>query len=394
MRILFWSESFWPRVGGIEVLAARFVSALRARGHEVQVVTRKDSDQLADVADFDGVPVRRFPLWTALAERNPGRLLEVSHAVAALKLAFRPDLIHLNAVQVGAFFHHQTLPVHPAPTLVTLHGTVEERFSRPGTVLESTLRSAAWITTCSSAVLVETRRQFPELARCSSAIPNSLETPAGTPEPLPFDPPHLLCVGRLVRPKGFDLALAALSRLVERSPAPRLLLAGDGPERPRLEQQARALGLSERVEFLGWVAPEDIPKLINRATVVVVPSREESYGLVALQAAQMARPVVATWVGGLPEIVRHGSTGLLVESEQGEVLAAAIERLLDSPETAVQMGQLARQRVQRLFGWNEYLEAYESLYRRLAQEGRYASVSVRQRFRTGSSLRGGRWRKR
>ena len=82
-----------------------------------------------------------------------------------------------------------------------------------------------------------------------------------------------------------------------------------------MEQQAAKQGIGHAVEFTGWIDPEQVPALINHATLIVMPSREDSLPLVALEAARMARPVVATRVGGLPEIVVHQETGLLVEPE-------------------------------------------------------------------------------
>src|SRR5262249_55846673 len=153
---------------------------------------------------------------------------------------------------------------------------------------------------------------------------NGLELPEVTLEPLRFEDPILLCLGRLVRQKGFDLALAALASLCNRFPKVRLVVAGDGPERATMERQIAALGLVNRVEFRGWVALEDIFNLINTATAVLMPSRLEGLPSVALQAGIMARPVVATSAGGLSDIVVHRQTGLLIPPEDPVGLSQAI----------------------------------------------------------------------
>ena len=129
------------------------------------------------------------------------------------------------------------------------------------------------------------------------------------------------------------------------------------------------MGIDAHVDFVGWVDPAKIPELINAATVVVVPSRwEEAFGLVALEAAQMARPVVGTRVGGLPEVVRDGETGLVVPKEDPVALADAMIRLLADPRRATAMGQNARRRALEHFGWEHFLDAYDALYRRLLDE--------------------------
>src|SRR5207244_1285250 len=168
---------------------------------------------------------------------------------------------------------------------------------------------------------------------------------------------------------GFDIAVTAFASLVRRFPGARLVIAGDGPERTKLEQQISELGLAHRVELAGAVTPCEVPALLNTITAVLLPSRQESFGLVALEAALMARPVVATRVGGLPEVVVHEQTGLLVKPEVPEALAAGLTYLLAHPHTAVHMGQAARQRAQDRFSFERYVADYDALYGELTREG-------------------------
>jgi glycogen(starch) synthase len=194
-----------------------------------------------------------------------------------------------------------------------------------------------------------------------------------SPAPLEFDPPRLLCVGRLAPEKGFELALSAFASLVERFPSARLIVGGDGPERASLVQQAADLGISSRVDFVGWVAPKRVQVLMNSATIVVLPSWTEGLPLVATEAAQVARPVVATRVGGMPEVVLHGETGLLVEPGDSAALAAAITSLLEDPRRARAMAEAARRRADDLFGLDSCIGAYDALYRGLIEERVVAS---------------------
>jgi glycogen(starch) synthase len=166
--------------------------------------------------------------------------------------------------------------------------------------------------------------------------------------------------------KGFDLMLRAFARLTGRYPAARLTIAGDGPERDALKGCAADLGISQRVDFLGWTPPQAVPTLINAATIVVIPSRTETLGLVAIQAAQMARPVAAVQVGGLAEVVVHGETGILAGPEDSRALAEAIIMLLERPEQARQMGRAARERALDVFAWERHVDAYQALYRRVS----------------------------
>jgi glycogen(starch) synthase len=155
-------------------------------------------------------------------------------------------------------------------------------------------------------------------------------------------------------------------------------MAGDGPARPSLERQAHDLGIASRVDFLGRVP--DVPATMNAATFVLMPSRwEETFGLVALEAALLGRPVVATRVGALPEVVRDGETGLIVEREDDAGLGAAMASLLADPDRTRRMGRAARERALATFGLERSLDAYEALYQRFARRGANATIQSTER---------------
>ncbi len=377
VRILFWSEGFWPNIGGAEVLGSGLLTALRARGYELIVVTMYRGADRPDTNQHKEIPVHRFPFATAFAGQNVDQMTEVRQGVASLKRNFAPSLVHLQMAPLSpsAIFHLLTANIHPSPLLLTLHGTLPNVAAGHETLLGQILRSATYVTANSEAVLAEARRLVPEITTCSRLIYNALPVPSLSPEPLPNGPPRLLCLGRLIHDKGFDLALSALAALAARHPRVEMVVAGDGPARPDLERQAAGLGLAGRVTFVGWVTPEQVPALLNTATVVVMPSRREGFGLVALEAALMARPVVATRVGGLPEVVLHEQTGLLVARDDSHGLAEAIASLLAHPHVGARLGQSARQHALAVFNWERCVDAYDTLYRTLITEGADAHVA-------------------
>jgi glycosyltransferase involved in cell wall biosynthesis len=179
-------------------------------------------------------------------------------------------------------------------------------------------------------------------------------------------PPRLLCLGRLAREKGFDVALEAFGALAPSPPAVRLVFASNGSARAGLEDQATRLGVLHRVDFLRGVPFEEIPGLLNASTLVLMPSRyPEGFGLVALEAALMARPVIAARAGALEEVVVDGETGVLVEREDWRAVADAITRLLARPDEARRLGEQARRSALARFGWAAHVDAFDDLYRRL-----------------------------
>jgi len=369
MRILLWSELFWPYMGGSQVFAIDLIEGLQKCGHKFIVVTRQDDLDLPKEAEFRGIPVYRFPFYSALVNGNIEQLIKIRQQVVNLKRTFAPDLVHINGFGLSILFHLDTAHAYPAPLLVTLHGERYEPVKKYNTLLEQTLRSADWVSAPSDRTIEYARQLVPDFVPPSSRIYNGVEMPRLRPERLPFNPPQVLCLGRLVPNKGFDLALKAFASITQRFPQVRLVIAGDGPERPVLQRQAAELGLEGVVGFLGWIDPEKVPALINAATLVVVPSRGwEALPFVALEAALMARPVVAARDGGLPEIVVHRETGLIVEKEDSGALAEAISFLLEHSEAARKMGHAARRRVREFFTLESCIDAYDALYRRLSNK--------------------------
>jgi glycosyltransferase involved in cell wall biosynthesis len=375
MRILYWSDPFWPNVGGIEIRAARLVRALRERGHHVVVVAAHLGLDLPDLVWFGDVPVHRFAFWNALGPRDLQRIADISARVNEIKRDFQPEVVHIDAVMPSVFFHLRTVRSRRTPLLVTIQqaGIGAPMAQRDG-ILIRLLEAADWVTFCSEAIRAEVLRQFPGVRTPHSVIHNAGECPPGEREPPSFDPPRLVCIGRLAEEKGFDLAIDAFALVLARFPTASLVVAGDGPERERLMARAQALGVASRTEFPGWIEPDRVADLMTAATAVVCPSRREAFGLAALEAALVGRPVVATRVGGLGEVVADGVTGILVEPEDSHALAAGIVQLLVQPAAAVEMGVCGRQRARERFSWDRHVDAYEALYRKLGKETVYADV--------------------
>ena len=340
VRVLFWAGNFWPQVGGAEVLAGKLLPALRERGYDFRVITsQRHLVGVPEVTYHNEIPIFRFPLRGNCD--NIEQLVEIRRSIASVKKSFAPDLIHLNAIEESHFFHLITAEAHVAPSVITLHDFLSNTALAHNSWRRSLMRTADWITCVSAAVLAETRRVAPEISAHSSVLYNGQELPSEVPQPLPFEYPRLLCLGRLVKTKGFDVALTAFASIMQRFRGLRLIIAGDGPELSHLEEEAVRLGIREAVDFVGGVAPQDVPRLVNTVTVVVMPSRHEAFGLVALDAALMARPIVASRVGGLLEAVTHEETGLLVEPEDSAGLAEAISFLLEHQDVATHMGRVS-----------------------------------------------------
>jgi glycosyltransferase involved in cell wall biosynthesis len=138
-----------------------------------------------------------------------------------------------------------------------------------------------------------------------------------------------------------------------------LVLAGDGPLRGQLESLARSLGIRDRTQFLGTKGAMEIARLLHECELLVLPSREESFGIVAIEAMVCKRPVVATAVGGIPEIIEQEVSGILVEPENPEALAAALRRVLKNSGLRRTLAENGYSRVIERFCFNHTGAAYE-----------------------------------
>lgn len=190
---------------------------------------------------------------------------------------------------------------------------------------------------------------------------------------VPADAPLAGVVGRLTEQKGHAYLLDAFSTVVQELPSARLLVIGDGELRPALERQATRLGLRDSVTFTG--RREDVPQIMLALDVLVMPSLWEGFGLVLLEAMSAGKPIVASRVGAIPEIVLDGETGLLVPPGDPHSLAQALLEVLRDPEQGRRMGRKGRVRLEREFSVEKMVRATERIYDTLI-DSKLRNVSV------------------
>lgn len=362
MKVLFWSELFWPYIGGAEVFGAKLLGALAKHENQFAVITSHDNLDLPDRDVYEGIPVYRFPFRAVLSGRALSRFPEVIRGVARVKAEFQPDLVHVNALGPSATFHMRGSGQGAVPTLFTLQQEVLPSQTGSGNLLYQLLTAASHVVGVSNSVLDQVRNLAPQISAKTSCIYNGVDPPPLAPSPLPFHPPSLLCLGRLVPAKRVDWAIEAIARLRDQFKGIELVIAGDGPLRHALEARALQLGVQDCVRFLGWVEPEQVYEKINAATCVLMPSQREGLPVSGVQAAMMGRPIVGTAVGGLVEVVRHAETGWLVASNDLEGFISGLGQLLENPERAAGMGAAARVHALRTFEWQSTVERYQQLY--------------------------------
>lgn len=377
MRVLFISDFFHPSIGGIEVRSLPFLQSMRGRGHEIVVLTNRDGYVGAPAeSDYDGLRVLRLPFAAAIHRRDLSGIVKIKREIRALKEAFKPEIVHAFVSGPLVMAHIETDTIEPSPFLISFTQWLEGS-TGSGTLLGRMFGAADWVTANSARLLSQVREIAPDVTSRSSAVHSGNIWPDFEPAPFQFDRPNLLCIGRLIEEKGFDIALRAMPAILARFPSARLIIAGDGPNGPMLRALTAELGLSDQVTFLGWVEPGKVLHLMNEAAIVVVPSRwQEAFASVAIQAAQVGRPAIATDRGGMAEAVLDGETGLIVPSDDVEALADSVIRLLGDPPLAMELGRRARVRARTLFSWDRYLDDFEELYARLAANWHHRESAV------------------
>lgn len=368
MRLLIWTEGFWPRIGGVEVYLKQFVKAIQKLGYEVAVITPQIEDYKEEET-VEGAQVYRLPFYDVLFGKDLDSFLALRKRVEKIKNDFKPDLIHVILFGPSVMLHIETNKRAPVPSVVAIHSDLT-RTDGLGKIAHRTLDQANEVVSVSAATLSDIQSMFPQICGKSSYIHNGLVTDGINPTPLPEDKSEMLCIGRLVDLKGFDLALEALAKVRKEHPNARLTIAGDGDERAALEERTQRLGLQDAVTFAGWVTPQEVYELIGKSTAILIPSRcRETFSLVAVEAALMGRPVIATRAGGLEEVVIEGKTGFLVEMEDVDGFTRQIKKIVGDPALAKQMGARALASAHERFTIEANAASYDALYRKVVAAG-------------------------
>jgi glycosyltransferase involved in cell wall biosynthesis len=312
--------------------------------------------------DGGGLPInfRRYPLARA---QLPALLL--AHGAAIGRAAKGCDLIHAHFTLSAA----AALAVrrwHRLPTVTTVHGS--DVFQVPKLPLgaaftRSVLRRSAAVTTVSTA-LGDACRALGVPPSKVHVISNSVDTAAYAPpveQTMVAREPVVLFVGSLITRKGVDTLVRAMALVSTILPGYRLVLVGEGPEQAKLAGLAASLGIAAQVEFAGFLPQAEVARWMQRARLFVLPSNEEGQGVVVLEALASGTPVVASNVGGIPEVVVEG-TGLLAPPGNAEILAAQIVALLGNPDYWQQISLAGRHHVSRHYSPTVIGACYRDLY--------------------------------
>jgi glycosyltransferase involved in cell wall biosynthesis len=359
-------------ISGAETHLLSLLPDLRRRGWNVRLLMLHEHEpgagEFARELRSRGVPLDAIPL---AADVDPVAFMRVCAYLARR----RPTLLHTHLVHADVYGQLAGLVARVPLRVSTKHGFNEFREGRLFAFADRTVASMAHVHIAISRGLARYLADTEGFDEQGFEIVHYGISPRGEPPPYPTDGPSLLCVGRLIPIKGHVVLLRALAQARREVPELTLQIAGRGPLQPALQTLAAELGIADAVRFLGFVSP--IQDAVERASIVVVPSLGEGFGMAALEAMERARPVVAAEIGGLADLVRPAQTGLLVPPGEAEPLARALVELARDPEQAARMGEEGRRRVLEFFREERCADRTEILYRSMLGDGDGALPSAR-----------------
>jgi glycosyltransferase involved in cell wall biosynthesis len=369
----------WDNRGGVCGVVGQVAQHLQSRQHAVAYLL--PGSRVWPVRDTtrDGFPAFRMNVRPTATLGAPLRSriafwLTLPWTLVALLVLMRSNRIdvvniHFPGTSSMAFAILRRLGVIRLVT--SIHGADllphGQRLPPPTTGVGAVLAASDLIVAPSAAYLTAAAEAWPEIrTRPSRAIHNGVD-----PGELGYDagagdttvsPPYVLSVLQLVQYKGVDVLLRAFSALSGDYPEHRLVLISGGPDRAVLEELAGSLGIANRVDFLGFLEKAVVADYLRGCTVFVLPSRSnsESFGIAAAEAMALDRPVVASRIGGLVELIEDGVTGVLTPPSDVGALEAAIRRLLDDARLRQTLGRAAGERVRRDFLWSRTGSQYEN----------------------------------
>jgi glycosyltransferase involved in cell wall biosynthesis len=291
------------------------------------------------------------------------------------------DLVHAHWILPNGLPALIAARLAHLPLVVSLHGSdvyLAERAAALSVTAAAIFRASGGITACSSD-LHQRAMRLGAPAEYTQTLPYGVDSAAFRPDPsaaaqirndlgLPSAAPLIVSVSRLVYKKGLTYLIDGFSQVLAHHPNAILVIGGYGDLREELERQVQERGLTSAVRFAGQLSREASAALIGAANVHVVPSIRDQVGNVdglpnvLLEGMSAARPIVASRLAGIPDVIRDGEHGLLVAERDPHAIAAAIIRLLDDPELAAQLGANARRRVLAELTWDTAALRFEQVY--------------------------------
>lgn len=367
----------YPTYGGSGVVATELGKELARRGHDVHFISYALPIRLTmkDHVFFHEVEVLTYPLF-----EYPPYDLVLATKMAEVMTRFELDILHVHYAiphSISAYLAKMMLGNHLVPFVTTLHGTDITLVGNDRSYLPITrfgIEQSDAVTAVSEYLKRRTIQEF-QIRRPVTVVPNFVDCDVygrsgdrNLRKKFANDDEAILTHISNFRPVKRVEDVVAIFAQVRKSRKARLLMVGDGPERPKAEWLAGTHGIARDVQFVG--KQNDMSELLAISDVLLLPSELESFGLVALEAMACEVPVIATRVGGIPEVVQDGVDGFLYDVGDVQGMADGCLSILKNPQVRDNLGKAAREHANRDFCASKIVLRYEELYARTIEEAR------------------------
>lgn len=354
------------KIGGAEILLSNFViEAKKNNQHTVDVCTLYAAN---DANNIEEIKKKNVGIWS-LDLKNKYTLSSVGKIKKIIERE-KYDIVHVHLFPASAVVALSSLflPNH-IRYILTEHSTFNRRRSiKIFKILDNFIyRRYLKIICISKSVQNSLTKWAPKVKKKIEIIPNGIPLDSiynDNPSIKKYD---VLFVGRLIQQKGIDFLLEAVSILQKKyKKIIQVAIVGDGPLKKELIKMCEELKIKDSVEFLGF--QRNVDQIMRSSRVLVLPSRCEGFGLVLLEAMKNKLPIVATNVGGIPEIITNGHEGILVPKENPEILAHSINRILENSQLRSQLIQNAYKKVQDQYSIEKYAHNMFNLYSKMMDD--------------------------
>lgn len=378
MKICFVTEIFLPFIGGAEVVIYEVARRLVRKGHDVHVLTAVISNEPL-YEEIEGVKIHRIKMPVSAASKTLGRPAFVFWSAPALERLIKKenfDIINEN-VAPNPSFTPSVAKRHGIPCVGTLHDIPNWSklgYSFPTAFLNSTQISYFLKTQPYSGFITVSNATKDKLRAITSKGVHKTIYNGADLESIDrikitgrFDNPTVLFIGRFSLNKRVDWLLDATAELIKRFPDIKVFVVGTGPDKFRkpVMEMWKKLKLEKNVEFLGKISEEKKIELLKKSHILALPSTTEGCPLVVLEAMACGTPVVASAVGGIPEIIHDA--GLSVEG-RGQEFAEKMGRILSDTKLREKMGKNGRKYAEEIYNWNGVAEEYLKFYMRFVKD--------------------------
>lgn len=357
----------FPTYGGSGIIATELAHML-AKKHELHLVSYDKPVRFEDEMNFSfhKVELLSYPLF----ERVPCcySLALVSKLVEVIK-SYDLDIVHAHYAVPNAVSAYLAKKIcnDSARVITTLHGTDSYLVGRHPSYKEVTqfsMQQSDGLTTVSEYLKERTNTEF-DISREIRVIPNFVD-PRKFRRLEKDREQRIVCHSSNFRPLKRIPDIIKAFKMISQQINCKLLLVGNGPERPKAEKLAKNLAISNRVHFLGNV--KNVQEILGKSDLFLLPSEDESFGLAALEAMSCEVPVVASNIGGLKELISHGVDGYLIEVGDAKALAQYSLKILQDPRLQGEFGKNARQKVLKKYTPDKIVPKYENLYNEVLKE--------------------------